>query len=245
MTDTSDFFNSIFTNAKNTAILIMSNEGIIEEVNDAFTTAYGYTTEDLKAKHFRVLFVEKDQVTRRPEIELDTTLREGSSTDENYLVHKDGTPIWVTGESTLVKTENVSCMVKIIHNIHAQKQLERYLLASSELLDSLFESVQQTGLLLLNTQMKTIKANGAFKRIFSLTTTVEEGNKLQQIDNSFWSNEEIRNDIRNAIVNNTAINKEYVMEDGGKNSRRLHIASKLIISEEIGEKRLLLITREM
>jgi len=243
MLDTSEFFNSIFINAKQTAIIIMSNEGIIEQVNESFTTAYGYTTEDLKSKHFRLLYLEKDRIIRMPEIELNTTIREGSSIDENYLVHKDKTPIWVTGESILVKTENITCIVKIIHNIHAQKQLERYLLASSELLDSLFDSVQQSGLLLLDTQMKTIKANKAFQKIFDISEPVKEGNRLQQIGHSFWNNEEIRNDIKNAIVNNAGINKEFLIGDN-RSPRRLQITSKLIVSEEVGEKKLLLIAKE-
>src|SRR5215218_670426 len=159
MEETQAFFDNIFINAKANAIMIMDEKGIVDRVNTAFTTAYGYTTEDLKEKHFRILYTEKDQLTRRPEIELNTTHREGSSTDENYLVHKDGTPIWVTGESILVKENDATCIVKFIHNIHAQKQLERYLLSTSELLESLFDSVQQSGLLILDSRLKVIKMN--------------------------------------------------------------------------------------
>ena len=245
MADTSVFFESLFNNAKQNGFIIMSLEGIIEQVNEAFTTAYGYTTEDLKSTHFRILYTEKDRITRRPEIELNTTYREGSSTDENYLVHKDGTPIWVTGESILIKTESTTCIVKIIHNIHAQKQLERYLLASSDLLDSLFDSVQHTGLLILDTQMKTVRANNAFKKLFGLEGPIKEGSRLQQLGNTFWSTDEVRNDIRNAIVNNTPINKECVLEDVDQNPQRIHLASKLIMSEDIGEKRLLLIVKSI
>lgn len=150
-------------------------------------------------KHFRIFYIEKDQALLRPEIELNTTHREGSCSDENYLVHKDGTPLWVTGESILVKTANDTFIVKIIHNIHAQKQLERYLLASTELLDSLFDSVQ-SGLLLLNAQMRTIQTNKAFRRMFGSTAEITEGSKIQNIPHAFWSEQEIKNDIRNALV---------------------------------------------
>jgi PAS domain S-box-containing protein len=241
MLHTAQFFDSIYNNARQNAILLLNEEGMVLGVNRAFTTAYGYTAEDLHAVHFRILFLEKDQATRRPDIELSTVLREGSSSDENYLVHKDGTPIWITGESILVKTEDTVMIVKIIHNIHAQKQLERYLLASSELLDSLFDSVQQSGLLLLNNQTKTIKANAAFKKMFALETPVTEGGRLQQMGD-FWSGDEIRNDIRNAIVTNTAINKEYILNEAPP--RRLHISSKLIVSEASMEKKLLLMIKE-
>jgi PAS domain S-box-containing protein len=244
MAGTNAFFDFIFNNSRQNGMFIMSEEGIIQQVNEAFTTAYGYTTDDLQSQHFRILFIEKDQATRKPEIELSTTIREGAGIDENYLVHKDGTPIWVSGESIHIKSDENTCIVKIIHNIHAQKQLERYLLDSSKLLESLFDSIQQAGLLLLNSQMKIIKTNKAFIKIFNLNTVPTEGSKLNQVEHVFWTGEEIKNDIRNAIVNNTAINKEFTMDDG-KKACRLHIASKLIVSEESMEKKLLLIIKEI
>jgi PAS domain S-box-containing protein len=223
----------------------MSKDGIIQQVNDAFTGAYGYSTEDLASKHFRILFIEKDQVIRKPEIELSTTIREGAAPDENYLLHKDGTPIWVSGESICIKTQDAVCIVKIVHNIHAQKQLERYLMDSAELLDSLFDSIQHIGLLLLNTQMKIIKANKAFSRIFNINTAIPEGSRLNQLNHFFWTGDEIKNDIRNAIVNNTATNKEFAIEEGPDKTHCIHIASKLIVSEESMEKKLLLIIKKI
>jgi PAS domain S-box-containing protein len=244
MSDTSHFFEAIYANSKQNAILVMGKDGTIQQVNDAFTMAYGYTTEDLREKHFRVLYLEKDQVTRRPEIELNIVFREGSSSDENYLVHKDGTPIWVTGESVLVKEEESQVrIVKIIHNIHAQKQLERYLMASSELLDSLFESVK-SGLLVLDTRMRAVKANKAFKTMFGIGEPIKEGTRLQELTHPFWSGEEIKNDIRNAIVNATSVNKEYIIDDGDNKFRRIQVTSKLIISEELGDKKLLLVMKD-
>lgn len=245
MPDTSLIFDQLFRNARQTAILIMNGEGIVQQVNEAFTTAYGYSTDDLALKHFRVLYLEKDQVTLRPEIELNTTHREGSSSDENYLVHKDGTPIWVTGESISVKAEDGSFIVKIIHNIHALKQLERYLLNSHELLDSLFESVQQTGLLLLDAQLRTVKANGAFRALFGLSQKIQKGSRLQEIPHPFWRGEEIRTDIVNVLVNRATINKDYSTGQEGKEEfQRLHIVSKLIHSEASEEKQLLLVIKK-
>ena len=244
MEEKQTFFDDIFGNAKTTAIIVMDDHGIIDRVNGAFTAAYGYTSEDLRAKHFRILYLEKDQFTRRPEIELNVVHREGSSMDENYLAHKDGTPIWVTGESILVKTKDGSCIVKIIHNIHAQKQLERYLLSTSELLDSLFESVQQSGLLILDPTLKVEKMNGHFKKIFNVTDPISEGAKLQEIPHPFWTSEELKTDLRNALVTGASLKKDYVIEAGNHDFHRLHITSKTIIGEDGSDKRLLLMIKE-
>ncbi len=245
MFDTSQVFDQLFHNAKLNAMLIMDGEGIVQQVNEAFTSAYGYTTEDLASKHFRLFFLEKDQVTLRPEIELNTTHREGSSSDENYLLHKDGTPIWTTGESILIRTTDSVFIVKIIHNIHAQKQLERYLLSSHELLGNLFESVQHRGLLLLDSQMRTAKANDAFAKLFALAGKIEQGSRLQEIPHSFWQGEEIKTDIRNALVNHEAIRKDYIIGNSGNEGfRRLHITSKLVHGENLEERQLLLVIKE-
>lgn len=244
MENTQQYFEAIFNNAKANAILVMNEDGIVDRVNSAFTTAYGYTTEDLQAKHFRILYIEQDQLTRRPEIELNTVHREGASSDENYLVHKNGMPIWVTGESILVKAEGVSCIIKIIHNIHAQKQLERYLLSTSELLESLFHSVQQSSLIILDSTLKVVKVNEQFKRMFQVTEPIAEGAKLQQIPHSFWSSEEIKNDLRNAIVSGTALHKDYNVDSGNGAFHRLHITSKTIMGEDGAEKQLLLMIKE-
>jgi PAS domain S-box-containing protein len=242
MKATERIFENIFSNSRVNGIIVMNEYGIIDRVNGAFTTAYGYTTQDLQSKHFRILYTEKDQLTRRPEIELNTTHREGSSSDENYLVHKNGTPIWVTGEAILVKASETTCIVKIIHNIHAQKQLERYLMSTSELLESLFESAQ-SGLLVLDATLKVSKANEPFRRLFHLTEPVTEGTRLQQI-HPFWSNEEIKKDLRNVLISSISINKEYVADIGKKEFRRLHITSKTIMNDDGSNKQLLLMVKE-
>ncbi|HEV7333796.1 MAG TPA: PAS domain S-box protein [Flavisolibacter sp.] len=92
MNDTSEVFEQIFRNARQNAIMIMSRDGLVQRVNEAFTTAYGYTREDLQGKHFRLPYIEKDQITLRPEIELNITHREGAATDENTWCTKTALP---------------------------------------------------------------------------------------------------------------------------------------------------------
>jgi len=244
MLNAADYFNALFKNTQVNGIVIMDMDGMIKQVNDAFTKAYGYTTQDLQSKFYGVLFTEKDRTLLKPEIELNMTIREGSSTDENYIVHKDGTLLWVTGESVLVKDETHTGIVKIIHNIHAQKQLERYLLASNELLNDLFDSVK-SGLLLLDGRLRVIRANSAFLKIFDCSTAVVEGSKIREIPNAFWSEQEVRNDIRTVITKGHALKKEYVVGNDKSNFSKIQITSKLLNSEDNAERRLLLVIKKL
>lgn len=237
-----DYFTAIFNNSTTNGIVLMDGDGVIQKVNSAFTQTYGYTDEDIRSKHCRILFTEKDRTLLKPEIEINTTLRTGASSDENYIMHKDGTPIWVTGEAILVKTETATGIVKIIHNIHAQKQLERYLLASNQLLQDLFNSTA-SGLLLLDGRMRTVKANTAFLKMFNCPAAIAEGGKLQEIGHSFWSDNEVKQDIRIAVTRNENLKKEYIIADNEGRFSKIEIVSKILSEDGNPEKRILLMIK--
>ena len=101
--NTSTFFNKIFDTARANGIIVLNDKGTILSINPAFTIRFGYQMEDLAGKNFSILFTEKDNAILRPEAEIQQVLTEGSATDENYLVNKDGNKIWVAGESVLVE----------------------------------------------------------------------------------------------------------------------------------------------
>ena len=226
-------------------MVIMTKRGNIIQVNDAFTNAFGYTNEDLQSKNFRMLFKEEDQLRQRPEIEINITLREGSTNDENYVIRKDGTPVWVTGECILVQADDYTFIVKIIHTLHAQEQLDRYLLASSELLTNLFDSVHESGLLLLDGQLRLRKMNAAFRKIFALSQPVSEGCKVGEIGHPLWQDASLRTIMRDVIVSNKCIMKQLFSLIEDESVRHLEISSKLMISEKTYEKELLLVVKEL
>jgi len=167
--NTSGFFETFFNNAKYNGIIIMNKQGFILNINEAFHLRFGYKTEDLSGKNFSILFTQEDRDKKKPEQELQTVLSEGSANDENYLMHKDGNKVWVTGESVYIENSaNESFVVKIVHNIHAQKQLERFLLESHEFIDTVFDSIDESALLILDSHLRVIKSNKAFNELFEL-----------------------------------------------------------------------------
>jgi PAS domain-containing protein len=80
-----------------------------------------------------------------------------------------------TGESVYIEnTKEEAFVVKIVHNIHAQKQLERFLLESHEFIDTVFDSVDESALLMLDSRLRVIKANKAFVEMFELDKPVTQ-----------------------------------------------------------------------
>ncbi|MEO6584112.1 MAG: PAS domain-containing protein [Ferruginibacter sp.] len=240
MLKTEDFFKDIFKNARENSVLILSTEGVILHTSRSFSMAFGYRETELAGKHFRILFTEADQKLKKPESEVKTALSKGSRSDNNYLLRKDGIPVWVVGESIKVQNNNHTYLVKIIHNIDAQKQLERFLLESSDFVDTIFDSIKDTSLVILDSSLKTVKINKAFLKMFSLKKIPAEGTRLSSIENEFWKKPELRQDITAILVNRKSLrNKKYAHKIKGKEFV-LNINSKVIEGDE-GDKKILLV----
>ncbi|MEP6466937.1 MAG: PAS domain-containing protein [Parafilimonas sp.] len=228
--NTSGFFETFFNNAKYNGILIMDTTGIVININEAFHLRFGYAPEDLKGKHFSVLFTEQDKAINKPERELHSVLTEGSGSDENYLINKDGSKVWVTGESVLItNSKSEMYIVKIVHNIHAQKQLERFLLQSHEFIDSVFDSVEESALLMLDSRLRIIKTNKTFIKTFNLKSSVEEGSRFSDLDNPFWQRADVKQEVVNFLVmNKTTEPKVFEFKTKTGEVKNISMQGKLI-----------------
>ncbi|HUR12623.1 MAG TPA: PAS domain-containing protein [Flavitalea sp.] len=242
--DSGIFFESVFNNAKLNAILIMDEKGIIIKANQAFSSAFGYTAEELKGQYFDLFFVDSDRKAHVPEKEIIKVNTTGSADDDNYLVHKDGTPVWVTGEAILAITDNGRYIVKIIHNIHAQKLLEGYLLKSNEILEHLFESVREQALLIINSQMQVLRANKAFLKMFDLSENFTSGSKMSDLGHPFWRSQEIKSSVRKMIIENIPLNEVYTLSLADS-QRQFHITSKGLLNDDVTERQILFAIKEI
>ncbi|HWB28680.1 MAG TPA: PAS domain-containing protein [Chitinophagaceae bacterium] len=242
MLKTSAFFDSFCKNAKHNAVLIMDTKGIILEVNNAFLTSFGYTQEDVLQKNFSILFTNEDRNMNKPGRELERALLEGSGSDDNYLVQKSGTPVWVNGESILVKDEDdISFIIKIIHNIEAQKQLERFLLQSNDFIDTIFESITDRGLIVLDSGIKVIKVNSKFAEMFGLNKLPAEGSRVGDLGHPFWNSAEIKQVLRNILVKDEPVTNMLMSYTSG-NAGEINIAlTSRILHTTSMDKRILLV----
>ena len=223
----------------------MSSDGVIISINEAFHMRFGYLPGDLIGKNFSMLFTEKDREIKKPERELQQVLSEGSSNDENYLVHKDGNKLWVTGESVLIENkEKEDYIVKVVHNIHAQKQLERFLIQSHEFIDSIFDSITESALLLLDSSIRVIKVNRAFIKMFNLQKEPAQNSRLSDLDNAFWARPDVKQEVVNFLVmHHVAEAKRFDMETKSGETIKVNLRGKLIEGVPGNERKLLVIIK--
>ena len=157
--DTSDFFYLTWVNSVQNAMLIIDGNGYIIAINQSFQTQFGYAETDIIGKHFRLLFTREDQQLQKPEMEIATVKENGSAEDTNYLMHKNGTAVWVKGESVLVEANTAIYISKIIHNIHSQKVMERFLIESNDFVEKILKNITDALIVLDNSDTEPIASS--------------------------------------------------------------------------------------
>jgi PAS domain S-box-containing protein len=219
----------------------MDCDGTILSVNDSFKNNFGYSNQEIKGLNFNVLFNETDKEKKCPETELETVLANGNPTDENYVVHKNGTEIWATGEALLVKgTNGLNYIVKDIVNLQSKKHLQFFVNETENLLERLFESSNEISVIVLDGGLRILKVNNAFLHLFEIETAPAAGSTLSSLNHTFWNDPSIKQDLRNIVVKNQSLQDKKVLLEAGKTKRTIRLNSKLV-DKEGGEKKLFII----
>jgi|GEM_PF-574236 len=163
-----DYYRALFDNPKKNSVLLLDDEGIILQVNRAFLLSFGYEEGDLIGQHFGMLFTAADQERDLPMREVLTVVEEGQSFDNNYLVNRSGSLTWASGESVLLtNAQGRRCILKVIQNIHVQKESERSIVRLNNFNESILASIEDA-VLVLDPELRLVKANRAFLELFSL-----------------------------------------------------------------------------
>ncbi|HKH61106.1 MAG TPA: PAS domain-containing sensor histidine kinase [Flavitalea sp.] len=199
--DSSDFYRDLFMNSKQNAMILMDTDGYVLQINKAFEDHFGYTQNDLEGKHTRIFFTPEDQNLKKPEMEIASVKEQGAADDNNYLVHKDGSLVWVTGESILVTTDNGSFISKVVHNIHTQKVMERFLIETNELVESVLKTIKDA-LVVVDIDLRILKANKSFYQTFEIPEETIEGILLYDLNYAFWNEKSMQSKLETMIEEN-------------------------------------------
>ncbi|MCW3108651.1 MAG: hypothetical protein JWQ09_3157 [Segetibacter sp.] len=240
----SPLFKSVFDNATISAIQIMDTDGFILHVNAAFTHSFGYTKEDLQGKHIKVLFTEEDQAMQMPEREIEKVNQHGFAVDRNYTIHKDGSCIWVSGESVLAKDdEGKEYIIKFLQDIHEQKLLEKFLKESKEFSDSVVSSITD-GLIVFDLNFRILKANNTFYNLLKINEESVEGLHLFEVKNNFLTSEKLKQQLNEIIETETA--GQFQLEWTDENSVTKHLSIKAsFIDGKLVNKRIVLVINDI
>lgn len=196
-----NYFESLFNNAVENNVLLMDKNGIIIAINDAFTECFGYNSEDLLGKHARTIFTLEDRAKGKPEDEISEALKTGQASDDNYLLTKDKTRVWVKGESTLVKNNDGDVRIlKVIQNIHQQKKSEVSIHQLNQFNENILSAIEDV-VIVLDMNMHILKTNRAFHSLFSNNEQIVQILNFAEVIKPYDVFDEISRNIQSAINN--------------------------------------------
>ena len=176
-----DFFEALFSNTKQNKVLLLNADGIITGINVAFTTAFGYSDADIIGMHLEELFTQEDREKGVPEKEIKNVLEIGQCNDNNYMVHKNKSIIWVSGESIRVKNDAGDVRIlKVIQDIDTQKTSEKSLQNLNEFSERILAAIDDV-VVVINDKLNIIKSNRAFTQLFHIADSTKSDNIIDLI----------------------------------------------------------------
>lgn len=218
----------LYQNSKVNSIVIADADGYILHVNEAFSLNYGYSIDDLRGKHGRVLFTAEDQKALVPETEVESVKKQGVTRDRNYIVHRNGIPMWTDGESVLVKSDSGATYIfKIVQNLQEQIVLETFLRNELEFSDKVVSAINE-GLLVINENKKILRANAAFYRILEIRPMQAEGRLLSALENSIFSSAQFNAEVDRTIQHRSVTERLFHYETSRGLTKVLCIKTTLL-----------------
>jgi PAS domain S-box-containing protein len=227
------YFESLFKNGKQNAIVIFNTQGIVLAINPAFTECFGYEEIDIIGKSGNILFTIEDLEKGVPEHEIKKVLTTGQSNDNNYLVNANGEVTWVSGESVLVKNDQGDeVILKVIHNIHKIKTSEASIRALNNFNENILATISDS-VIVLDENMNILKANDAFLKLIGMDKLQIASLNFGDFVKKYDANNRLYSILQKAILFQTGFsNREIEIETPANNKRVFEISCSPLLNSE-------------
>ena len=203
-------FTTLFNNSVQNCILLMNKEGIVTTVNQAFTNWFGYEEKDIVGKSAAILFTEEDLAKGMFEKELQNLMSKGQSTDKNYLVNKDQTLTWVSGESVMAKnSDGDSCILKVIQDINTLKISESNLRSLNDFNENILASIEDV-VIVVNNKMDILKTNNAYTKFFGKDRAAAPPFNFGDLIKQYDGGNNLIKDLQESIITKQGFIKKHV-----------------------------------
>ncbi len=173
------------------AIFFLSPEGVIGSWNRGASRLMGYSESEILGHNFTTFYGPEDLAARKPQIELETAVREGRVEDEGWRLRKDGTRFWANTVITVLRGDDgtVRGFAKVTRDVTSRKLAEEDLRQSTEIFQLLVSSVRDYAIFMLDPEGKIATWNLGAQRI--------KGYKPEEIIgrhfSAFYGEEDLRN----------------------------------------------------
>ncbi|MGN6701811.1 MAG: EAL domain-containing response regulator [Burkholderiaceae bacterium] len=87
------------------AVVTLDTAGMIRTWNQAARRILGYAEEEVLGRHYAMLFSDEDRAAGVPATRIEHAIREGSCSDDRWLVRRDGRRFYSSGAITAIRSE--------------------------------------------------------------------------------------------------------------------------------------------
>jgi PAS domain S-box-containing protein len=122
---------------KDYALYSLDVQGRIVSWNTGAEHLLGYVEEEVLGKHFSMFFTPEDVQAGTPERDLQQATTEGSASNDNWIIRKDGSRFWAEGWTYPLRDGALRGYVSILRDLTERKQMERELRARAEVLEEM------------------------------------------------------------------------------------------------------------
>jgi len=243
--DSFKYFDALFTNTIENCIVLLNDKGIIISINYAFANCFGYKQEELSGKYLSILFTDEDIKKGKPEKEIQKVLIKGQASDDNYIVAKDKTSIWVSGESVLVKNEKGEIRIlKVIQDINKQKKSEEQFNQLDELNEKILTSIEDA-VVVLDKDLNILNSNKAFGSLFKIDGKGSKHLNFEALIQPYDVFGELIKYIRNTSVTKKGFSNTPLEIETDSHEKRIFDITCNLMHHETGQLKLLIVIHDI
>jgi PAS domain S-box-containing protein len=140
-----EFYRNLIAQVKDYAIFTTDPRGVITTWNEGCKNVLGYDRDEFIGQHIKMLFTPEAVASGIADKEEEIAVKEGSASDDHWMMRKGGEQFWASGITTAVRDEagNLTGFIKVMRDLTERKQLEEELRQSRTYLGLLIESLPQ------------------------------------------------------------------------------------------------------
>jgi PAS domain S-box-containing protein len=143
--ESEEFYRNLIAQVKDYAIFTTDPHGVITTWNEGCKNVLGYDRQEFIGQHIKKLFTPEAAASGIVDKEVEIAVKEGSASDDRWMMRKDGERFWASGITTAVRDEdgNLTGFIKVMRDLTERKQLEEELRQSRTYLGLLIEGLPQ------------------------------------------------------------------------------------------------------